>query len=183
MGELVTHLGTSDGFWTWRYKVDTAWKRRAQALLKAGGADELVRYAVREPARGGSFHDVNDPERAIRELGTRPVSRARSLAIGFLLWWNASVDAVITLHGPQATTAGFGRHGNATPVRDKGISLASGTLCFSPHASGLTSRSTRPISRGCPLPPPGPAGRDRLTTPTTPPAPARAREPQTQKET
>ncbi|GAA3120846.1 hypothetical protein GCM10020254_80040 [Streptomyces goshikiensis] len=52
LGELVAHLGASDGFWTWRYKVDTAWKRRAQALLKAGGADELVRYAVRGAGSG-----------------------------------------------------------------------------------------------------------------------------------
>ncbi|MFE9845409.1 hypothetical protein [Streptomyces goshikiensis] len=97
LGELVTHLGASDGFWTWRYKVDTAWKRRARALLKAGGADELVRYAVRELARGGSFHDVTDPERAIREFGTRPVSRARGLAIGFLLaagWLRRDADGL-----------------------------------------------------------------------------------------
>ncbi|MFE4209265.1 hypothetical protein ACFRSX_08155 [Streptomyces goshikiensis] len=97
LGELVAHLGASDGFWTWRYKVDTAWKRRAQTLLKADGADELVRYAVRELARGGSFHDIDDPERAIRELGTRPVSRARSLAIGFLLaagWLRRDADGL-----------------------------------------------------------------------------------------
>ncbi|MFE2547482.1 hypothetical protein ACFXGI_02850 [Streptomyces sp. NPDC059355] len=86
LGELVVHLGTSDGFWNWRYKVDAAWKRRAKALLKADGAAELVRYAVRELARGGSFHDMDDPGHVIRELGmAKPASRARSLAIGFLL--------------------------------------------------------------------------------------------------
>ncbi|MEV0987916.1 hypothetical protein [Streptomyces sp. NPDC049949] len=86
LGALVVHLGTSDGFWNWRYKVDAAWKRRAKVLLKADGADELVRYAVRELARGGSFHDMDDPEHVIRELGMiKPASRARGLAIGFLL--------------------------------------------------------------------------------------------------
>ncbi|MCX4632969.1 hypothetical protein [Streptomyces sp. NBC_01443] len=98
LGELVVHLGTSDGFWNWRYKVDAAWKRRAKALLKADGADELVRYAVRELARGGSFHVMDDPEHVIRELGMiKPASRARSLAIGFLLaagWLRRDIEGL-----------------------------------------------------------------------------------------
>ncbi|MFE1894929.1 hypothetical protein [Streptomyces yangpuensis] len=84
--ELLLHLATADAFWNWRYKVDAAWKRRAKALLKADGADVLVRYAVHELARGGSFHDVRDPDEAIRDLGRQGVpARPRSLAIGFLL--------------------------------------------------------------------------------------------------
>lgn len=41
------------------------------------------------------------------------------------------------LLAPQAMTAGFGRHGNATPVRGKGVSHASGTGCNAGvHAQG-----------------------------------------------
>ncbi|CAL9644182.1 hypothetical protein SUDANB120_06426 (plasmid) [Streptomyces sp. enrichment culture] len=86
LAELVLHLADSDTFWDWRYKVDTPWKRRTNALLKADGADALVRRAVHELAAGGSFHDQADPEHVIRELGqVKPPSPARPLAIGFLL--------------------------------------------------------------------------------------------------
>lgn len=86
LNDLVLHLGSASQFWDYRYKVDTAWKRRAKALLKADGAAELVRFAVGELAQGGSFHGVTDPGHVIRELGQiRPPSPARSLAIGFAL--------------------------------------------------------------------------------------------------
>ncbi|NXY97525.1 hypothetical protein HYE82_24745 [Streptomyces sp. BR123] len=98
LAELVLHLATSDVFWNWRYKVDTPWKRRTKALLKADGADGLVRHAVRELAAGGSFHDQDDPDRVIRELGQlKPASPARPLAIGFLLaagWLRADTDGL-----------------------------------------------------------------------------------------
>ncbi|MFJ7779540.1 DUF4132 domain-containing protein [Streptomyces yangpuensis] len=83
---LLLHLATADEFWNWRYKVDAAWKRRAKALLTADGADELVRYAVRELARDGSFHDVRDADEAIRGLLSQGAPTGpRSLALGFLL--------------------------------------------------------------------------------------------------
>ncbi|RSS83638.1 DUF4132 domain-containing protein [Streptomyces sp. WAC05292] len=86
LAELVLHLASSDAGWNWRYKADTTWMRRTKALLKADGADALVRHAVRELAAGGSFHDQGDPEHIIREIGqVKPPSPARALAIGFLL--------------------------------------------------------------------------------------------------
>ncbi|MEJ8641470.1 hypothetical protein WKI68_08180 [Streptomyces sp. MS1.HAVA.3] len=98
--ELLLHLAAADTFWNWRYKVDAVWKRRARALLKADGAAELVRYAVRELARDGSFHNMGDPDEAIRDLGqVKAPSRARSLAIGFLLaagWLREDTDGLST---------------------------------------------------------------------------------------
>ncbi|MGW2701529.1 hypothetical protein [Streptomyces sp. NPDC001340] len=79
------HLGTASAFWNYRYHVDASWKRRTKALLMADGADELVRYAVRELAKDG-FHGMTDARHVIRELGQcRPPSPARGLAIGVLL--------------------------------------------------------------------------------------------------
>ncbi|MFI7012240.1 DUF4132 domain-containing protein [Streptomyces sp. NPDC050145] len=84
--ELVCHLGTASEFWNWRYKVDTPWKRRTKALLKADGAEDLVRYAVRELAAEGSFHGAAEQSTVIRELGQNKAhSPARSLAIGCAL--------------------------------------------------------------------------------------------------
>ncbi|MFG3257063.1 DUF4132 domain-containing protein [Streptomyces sp. NPDC048172] len=86
LAQLVCHLGTATEFWNWRYKVDTAWKRRTRQLLKADGAEDLVRYAVRELAAGHSFHGATEPDHVIRELGqTKPPSPAWSLAIGCTL--------------------------------------------------------------------------------------------------
>ncbi|MCC2275381.1 DUF4132 domain-containing protein [Streptomyces sp. ET3-23] len=86
LADLVLHLGTATQFWDYRYKVDTAWKRRTKALLKAEGAADIVQFAVRELAHGGSFHGMADPEHVIRELGQgKPPSPARSLAVGVLL--------------------------------------------------------------------------------------------------
>ncbi|QNS09190.1 DUF4132 domain-containing protein [Streptomyces xanthii] len=84
--ELVRHLGTASEFWNWRYKVDTPWKRRTRQLLKADGAEDLVRYAVRELAAKRSFHGAAEENTVIRELGqSRADSPARGLAIGFAL--------------------------------------------------------------------------------------------------
>lgn len=86
LAEFVLHLGSASEFWNHRYKVDTAWKRRTTALLKLDGADALVRSAVAELARDGSFHGMTDAEHVIRELGqAKPHSPARGLAIGFTL--------------------------------------------------------------------------------------------------
>ncbi|MEU1672419.1 DUF4132 domain-containing protein [Streptomyces roseifaciens] len=97
--ELVLHLGTSVDFWNHQYKVDVAWKRRTKVLLKAGGAGELVRAAVRELSVGGSLHGMTDNERVIRELGTgKPQSPARAAAIGFTLaagWLSGDVDGPV----------------------------------------------------------------------------------------
>ncbi|MFE5867381.1 DUF4132 domain-containing protein [Streptomyces roseifaciens] len=97
--ELVLHLGTSVDFWNHRYKVDVAWKRRTKALLKAGGAGELVHAAVRELSAGGSLHGMTDNERVIRELGTgKPQSPARAAAIGFTLaagWLGGNADGLV----------------------------------------------------------------------------------------
>ncbi|MEU9116570.1 hypothetical protein AB0D04_33700 [Streptomyces sp. NPDC048483] len=84
--ELVLHLGAAAQFFDYRYKVDTTWKRRTKALLKAYGAEELVRYLVRELAQGGSFHDMTDPRHIIQDIGqSRAPSPARSPAIGVTL--------------------------------------------------------------------------------------------------
>lgn len=95
--DLMVHLGSAVQFWDYRYKMDAAWKRRTKALLKAEGADELVRYAVRELAQEGSFHGMTDARHVIRELGQRkPSSPARGLALGFTLaagWLSADVSA------------------------------------------------------------------------------------------
>ncbi|MGH4031971.1 DUF4132 domain-containing protein [Actinomycetota bacterium Odt1-20B] len=84
--ELVCHLGTALDFWNWRYKVDTEWKRRTKQLLKADGAEDLVRYLVRELAAGHSFHGAAEPDHVIKELGQdKPPSPARGPAIGCTL--------------------------------------------------------------------------------------------------
>ncbi|MFC5143378.1 hypothetical protein [Streptomyces aureoversilis] len=104
--ELVLHLGTSVDFWNHRYKVDVAWKRRTKVLLKAGGAGELVRAAVRELSVGGSLHGMTDNERVIRELGMgKPQSPARAAAIGFTLAAGRLVGDVDGLVGDLATVA------------------------------------------------------------------------------
>ncbi|MFE7275009.1 hypothetical protein [Streptomyces sp. NPDC057623] len=86
LAEFVPHLAAAPLFWDHRYKVDAAWKRRTTALLKADGADALVRFAVGELARDGSFHGMTDARHVIRDLGrAKPPSPARGLAIGVTL--------------------------------------------------------------------------------------------------
>lgn len=94
--ELVVHLGTTGEFWNYCYKVDTPWKRQTKALLKADGANELIRHAIQSLAADGSLHAMNDADHVLRELGkTKPPSPTRGLAIGFTLaasWLRGNVD-------------------------------------------------------------------------------------------
>ncbi|WP_369776614.1 hypothetical protein [Streptomyces sp. R33] len=89
---LVLHLGTTPEWWNHRHAVNGEWKRQVKAHLKTTGADSLVRDAVRELARDGSFHEETPQVLAHRadsplDPRTRAAVRARTkgLAVGFLL--------------------------------------------------------------------------------------------------
>lgn len=89
---LVLHLGTTPAWWNHKHAVSGEWKRQVKAHLKTAEADSLVRDAVRELARDGSFHEETAQVLAHRansllDPQTRAAvrSRTKGLAVGFLL--------------------------------------------------------------------------------------------------